>query len=154
MGKENIPTAKGGYIIASNHVSNNDPPVVGITFKGKYTFMAKEELFRNPFIYGNGTPTVTGYSSFKEGKAVYINLFPTKDDFKMVLAPVDVLKETTYNFSGSIRGWIKPPVPVADFLEKISAEGVTHHSAMVYGATTDELKFFAECLGIKAVVID
>lgn len=112
------------------------------------------ELFRNPFIYGNGTPTVTGYSSFKEGKAVYINLFPTKDDFKMVLAPVDVLKETTYNFSGSIRGWIKPPVPVADFLEKISAEGVTHHSAMVYGATTDELKFFAECLGIKAVVID
>ncbi len=49
VGKENIPAAKGGYIIASNHVSNNDPPVVGITFKGKYTFMAKEELFRkNP----------------------------------------------------------------------------------------------------------
>lgn len=49
VGKENIPTAKGGYIIASNHVSNNDPPVVGITFKGKYTFMAKEELFqKNP----------------------------------------------------------------------------------------------------------
>lgn len=49
IGKENIPAAKGGYIIASNHVSNNDPPVVGITFKGKYTFMAKEELFhKNP----------------------------------------------------------------------------------------------------------
>ncbi len=49
IGKENIPEAKGGYIIASNHVSNNDPPVVGITFKGKYTFMAKEELFhKNP----------------------------------------------------------------------------------------------------------
>lgn len=49
IGAENIPTAKGGYIIASNHVSNNDPPVVGITFKGKYTFMAKEELFhKNP----------------------------------------------------------------------------------------------------------
>ncbi|MBE6901297.1 MAG: 1-acyl-sn-glycerol-3-phosphate acyltransferase [Ruminococcaceae bacterium] len=49
IGAENIPSAKGGYIIASNHVSNNDPPVVGITFKGKYTFMAKEELFhKNP----------------------------------------------------------------------------------------------------------
>ena len=45
IGGENIPKEKGGYIIASNHVSNNDPPVVGITFKGKYTFMAKEELF-------------------------------------------------------------------------------------------------------------
>lgn len=49
IGRENIPEEKGGYIIASNHVSNNDPPVVGITFKGKYTFMAKEELFhKNP----------------------------------------------------------------------------------------------------------
>lgn len=47
IGGENIPKEKGGYIIASNHVSNNDPPVVGITFKGKYTFMAKEELFRD-----------------------------------------------------------------------------------------------------------
>ena len=47
IGGENIPKEKGGYIIASNHVSNNDPPVVGITFKGKYTFMAKEELFQN-----------------------------------------------------------------------------------------------------------
>lgn len=48
VGKENIPVEKGGYIIASNHVSNNDPPLVGIVFKGKYTFMAKEELFKNP----------------------------------------------------------------------------------------------------------
>lgn len=46
MGKENIPSEKGGYIIASNHVSNNDPPMVGVVFKGKYTFMAKEELFK------------------------------------------------------------------------------------------------------------
>lgn len=49
FGGENIPKQKGGYIIASNHVSNNDPPVVGITFGGKYGFMAKDELFHiNP----------------------------------------------------------------------------------------------------------
>lgn len=49
IGKENIPEEKGGYIIASNHVSNCDPPMVGIVFKGKYTFMAKDELFHiNP----------------------------------------------------------------------------------------------------------
>ena len=45
IGRENIPEEKGGYIIASNHVSNYDPPMVGIVFKGKYTFMAKDELF-------------------------------------------------------------------------------------------------------------
>lgn len=49
LGRENIPKEKGGYIIASNHVSNYDPPMVGVVFGGKYTFMAKEELFRvNP----------------------------------------------------------------------------------------------------------
>ncbi len=51
IGKENIPDQKGGYIIASNHVSNNDPPVVGITFRGKYTFMAKQELFEKNFLF-------------------------------------------------------------------------------------------------------
>ena len=49
IGKENIPKEKGAFIIASNHVSNNDPPMVGVVFKKKYTFMAKEELFNvNP----------------------------------------------------------------------------------------------------------
>lgn len=49
VGRENIPAAKGGFIIASNHVSNNDPPMVGVVFKRKYTFMAKDELFHvNP----------------------------------------------------------------------------------------------------------
>ena len=48
-GKENIPKEKGSFIIASNHVSNTDPPMVGVVFKKKYTFMAKEELFQvNP----------------------------------------------------------------------------------------------------------
>ncbi|MGN1110254.1 MAG: lysophospholipid acyltransferase family protein [Oscillospiraceae bacterium] len=50
VGRENIPKENGGYIIASNHVSNLDPPMVGIVFRGKYTFMAKDELFHvNPF---------------------------------------------------------------------------------------------------------
>lgn len=44
-GKENIPK-KGGVIIASNHVSNYDPPMIGIVFKGECSFMAKEELFQ------------------------------------------------------------------------------------------------------------
>lgn len=45
VGKENIPK-EGGRIIASNHVSNFDPPMVGMLFKGECTFMAKEELFQ------------------------------------------------------------------------------------------------------------
>ena len=46
-GAENIPVS-GGVIIASNHVSNFDPFVVGTAVARKLHFMAKEELFVNP----------------------------------------------------------------------------------------------------------
>ncbi|GEL76143.1 1-acyl-sn-glycerol-3-phosphate acyltransferase [Tenuibacillus multivorans] len=45
IGKENIPK-KGPVIICSNHISNFDPPLVGITSPRAIKFMAKEELFR------------------------------------------------------------------------------------------------------------
>ena len=45
-GAENIPKT-GGLIIAANHVSNFDPPVIGCALSRKLHFMAKEELFVN-----------------------------------------------------------------------------------------------------------
>lgn len=49
IGLENIPPS-GGAIIASNHVSLFDPPVIGTAFSRTIHFMAKEELFSNPLI--------------------------------------------------------------------------------------------------------
>ncbi|CQR46706.1 1-acyl-sn-glycerol-3-phosphate acyltransferase [Paraliobacillus sp. PM-2] len=51
IGKENIPK-NGPVIICSNHISNLDPPVVGITCPREIYFMAKEELFRNKLLGG------------------------------------------------------------------------------------------------------
>ena len=46
IGTENIPA--GGVIIAANHISLWDPPVVGTAITGRQIhFMAKEELFTN-----------------------------------------------------------------------------------------------------------
>lgn len=45
-GRENIPKDTP-VIYASNHRSNADPPILGAGGRGKYAFMAKEELFRN-----------------------------------------------------------------------------------------------------------
>ena len=50
-GQENIPR-KGAIIVAPNHKSNFDPPIVGVAFKDRIIhYMAKEELFKNP-IFG------------------------------------------------------------------------------------------------------
>lgn len=48
---ENIPDMKGGYIIASNHLKMLDPPMIAACIRGKFSFMAKDEIFhKNPFI--------------------------------------------------------------------------------------------------------
>ncbi|NBJ70476.1 MULTISPECIES: lysophospholipid acyltransferase family protein [Clostridia] len=49
IGKENVPES-GPVIICSNHISNFDPPVVGITSPRNIYFMAKGELFEHPLL--------------------------------------------------------------------------------------------------------
>lgn len=51
-GKENIPR-RGSLIIAANHLSNWDPPVLGIAvaMRREVFFMAKEELFQQNKFY-------------------------------------------------------------------------------------------------------
>jgi len=47
VGREHVP-ATGAVILASNHVSNLDPPVLGCSLWRRGAFMAKDELFRKP----------------------------------------------------------------------------------------------------------
>lgn len=49
IGHENIPR-DGGVIIAPNHVSFNDPPLVGSSMERPLHFMAKQELFNVPIL--------------------------------------------------------------------------------------------------------
>ena len=46
-GVENIPL-RGPYIVASNHRSHLDPPVLNSAFPEPLVFLAKEELFKPP----------------------------------------------------------------------------------------------------------
>ena len=47
-GKENLPK-DGAYIVCSNHLSNADPVLLGLSQrKRQLNFMAKVELFKNP----------------------------------------------------------------------------------------------------------
>lgn len=45
-GRSNIPNGEA-VIYASNHRTNADPPLIACRAKGKFAFMAKEELFKN-----------------------------------------------------------------------------------------------------------
>ncbi|MCM3163123.1 1-acyl-sn-glycerol-3-phosphate acyltransferase [Metabacillus litoralis] len=48
-GLEHFPK-EGGVLLCTNHISNIDPPVVGVTAPRKVLFMAKAELFQVPVL--------------------------------------------------------------------------------------------------------
>lgn len=48
-GIEHFPKS-GGVLLCANHISNLDPPMVGITCPRPVSFMAKEELFKSPVL--------------------------------------------------------------------------------------------------------
>lgn len=49
IGYHNVPE-KGGFIVAANHISYLDPPVIGVALRRKPIFIAKEGLFKIPVI--------------------------------------------------------------------------------------------------------
>jgi 1-acyl-sn-glycerol-3-phosphate acyltransferase len=49
IGRHHVPTV-GGAIIAPNHVSNLDPPIVGCQFLRRHYTVGKRELFSSPLI--------------------------------------------------------------------------------------------------------
>ncbi|GAJ41771.1 lysophospholipid acyltransferase family protein [Saccharococcus caldoxylosilyticus] len=49
IGVEQFPK-DGGVLLCANHISNLDPPILGITAPRPIHFMAKEELFRVPIL--------------------------------------------------------------------------------------------------------
>lgn len=51
QGRENIPS-KGAFIIASNHYSYWDPPLLGVSTSRYFCYMAKAELFKVP-VFGS-----------------------------------------------------------------------------------------------------
>lgn len=79
-GQENIEKGKP-YIMCANHTSNWDPPILYTATKSEMYMMAKEELFKNKFIYWLAEKT---------------NIFPVKrgkQDIESIKKSLKVLKE-------------------------------------------------------------
>ena len=65
-GREHVPRT-GGLIVASNHISYMDPPLIGTAAVRVLHYLAKEELFRQPLL----GPLITAFHAIpiRRGKA-------------------------------------------------------------------------------------
>ncbi len=81
FGAENVPAAGGGVILAPNHASYLDPPILGISLKRPVTYLAKEYLFK-AFLLG---PLLS--------KLGALPIKSESDDFRSIRAMVRALKD-------------------------------------------------------------
>lgn len=87
----------------------------------------------------------------QQGKATHINISPGPDDtFRLIVSSVDVLEDGTHpDLPKWVRAWIRPPIPVAEFLENFSQLGGTHHSVLVMGDHCESLGLFGRLTGME-----
>ncbi|MET3696133.1 1-acyl-sn-glycerol-3-phosphate acyltransferase [Bacillus oleivorans] len=95
IGKENIPK-EGGVLLCSNHISNLDPPVVGITCPRPISFMAKAELFNSP-LFGKILKKVHAFPvkrGMSDREALRMGLKSLKDGHVLGLFPEGTRSKT------------------------------------------------------------
>lgn len=118
---------------------------------------AWKPILRNvPFNYNTCGDTAAAYMCMRKGEAVFINLAPMGEGFTLIAAPVK-MQDVGLEFGayrGAIQGWLKPPIPVPDFLKVFSMAGGTHHSALVYDVSIKEIQAFGRMMGFEVITID
>ena len=103
--------------------------------------------------YTSAKSPVVAYARFRGGNAVYANICRDENGYCMVIAPVEMVDVKEDNFPSSMRGWMKPSVSVARFLEFLSENAATHHSILVYDASVEEISHFGKLLGMRIITL-
>ncbi len=113
------------------------------------------EVAAPKFVFGGSgvSDPIVIYGRYKGGKAIFVNVYRNENGFNLIAAPVEMMEYESDRFENKIRGWMKPMIPISDFLEQLSTYGGTHHSSLIYGATLKEIEFFGNILGINVNII-
>jgi L-arabinose isomerase len=138
------PDWKGSSIFLS-HMGELNPR----TAKGRMRLTAKE------YAFSDVDAPIMLYGGFKPGNAVLVNLAQTAPGrFTLILSRAKVLDvEAGESLRESIHGWIRPDRPVADFLEKYSMAGGTHHLVLVYGDYMEALHAFGQMMQFEVEIL-
>lgn len=115
----------------------------------------KPSLVDKPFIYNSCGDTVAPAFCYRPGKAVWVNLAPSKEGFCFIVSDVEMVDKGLEDgaYRNVIQGWMKPGMKLPAFLSAYSDLGGTHHSAMVYNANINDIRNFGKMMNFEVHVI-
>ncbi|MCQ2477441.1 MAG: 1-acyl-sn-glycerol-3-phosphate acyltransferase [Clostridia bacterium] len=134
VGTENLPE-NGGFILASNHIHALDPLIIALGLKKRQMhFMAKKELWENPFIAfclstvggfpvarGSADRTALGYADRIPAEGYVLGIFPEGTRSKVLNSAPGKAKRGVASVAANAKCGV---IPVA----VINNEGLKKHS--------------------------
>lgn len=113
-----------------------------------------EHLLRKPYPWGDAADPTIVVGALRPGPAILVDLTLGHDNFELIAAEVEVLGDSTNpEMQQQIRGWIRPKVGAARFLERYSQAGGTHHHALVWGASLEAIHAMSRTASLPLTVI-
>ena len=112
-------------------------------------------LIEKDWPYTDAGQPVSAVCAPRPGPAVVVNVAPGPDDtFDLIAAPGEIIDHgDDATFARSMRGWFKPQMPLARFLEAYSSAGGTHHSAMILADAAGDVERFAAMADMDLVML-
>ncbi|MBN2451175.1 MAG: hypothetical protein JXR77_12345, partial [Lentisphaeria bacterium] len=138
------PDWKGNAIFLS-HMGEINPAVL----------KPRPVVVERPYAFSAALPPAIVTGSLQAGPGVLVNLAPSLESgFCILASQVKVLGDAANpTLHASVRGWIRPPCDLPEFLEQYSLNGGTHHCALVLGDCLEGIAAFAEFAGLDLTVI-
>ena len=132
-------------VILLSHMGEMNPNIAGW----------KPPIIDKPFNFNSCGDTVIIAGCFKKGKAVFVNIAPMADSFTLILAEVEMTDDGRPDsaYKNAVQAWMKPCMPMSDFLKEYSVHGGTHHAVLVYNVDIKELEAFGKMMNFDVVTI-
>lgn len=123
-------------LIFTSHMGEINPALTG----------EKALLTRMPYVFGDTDDPAVAFGCFRPGNALWVDIAPLAENrFRLITAEIEFLPQPE-NLRGSARnaGYFRMKNgSVADFLEKYTRLGGTHHAVAVYDGEISLLRDFA-----------
>jgi L-arabinose isomerase len=134
------PDWRGGALFLS-HMGEVNPDVCS----------GRSRLYEKDYPFSPALNPAALAGAIRPGPATYVNIAPGPEGtFSLLAAPVEALGDGTHpDLREWVRAWVRPTLPLEDFLEQYSERGGTHHSALMLGDHREALAAFARMGGME-----